>query len=563
MRELFLILNIKAQGFLKSIFTTSPGALVKNLSSFLVFGGFAVGVFFISRFITSYLLQQVHIGQFLFHRMLSMLLYVFFISVNLGNMIVSYATLYKSQEVNFLMAMPVSHAKVFLIKFIDNFFYSSTTLSLVGFAVLLGYGSCFDLPWWYYFFTMFFVFLPFMLIAGIIAVMVLTMLIKVATRIGVRPLLAIIITGYLTAIYAYFRITNPVQLVHEVMKHYPNVDEYFGYLDPPFVQYLPNHWVTEFLYWSVNGEYGRAFPYFSLLFLTMLGLIVLASILAQKYYYQSWLAASDLQAMRGSAGSGMRFRFFEFGNKPMFKPQTDVFIKRDFWLFFREPSQWMHLLLMMLLLMIFLVSVATLQLQLTQPFLQAISFLVVFLFNGFLIAAISLRFVFPAMSLESDSFWCVRSSPLSLKRLYWYKFLASFLFVVVVAEFLSIVSIGMLRHDLLLVEVAAVCTAFITLSLISLNLGAGTYFASYKERNPIRIASSQGASLTFLISMVYLTIVTAILIVPLTTYFETLIREGLSRAGWVYAPVVGIAALSLLVFSTFTHLGLKAIKRDL
>jgi hypothetical protein len=50
------------------------------------------------------------------------------------------------------------------------------------------------------------------------------------------------------------------------MQHYPDVNEYFGYLDPPFVQYLPNHWVTEFLYWSVNGDMARAIPYFTLLF---------------------------------------------------------------------------------------------------------------------------------------------------------------------------------------------------------------------------------------------------------------------------------------------------------
>ena len=219
MHELLLILNLKVRGFIKGIFTSGWQGLIKNLSSVLIFGGFAVGVFFISRAATLYLLQEAHIGKFLFHRFLSMLLYVFFVTVNLGNMIVCYATLYRSQEVSFLMAMPVTHAKIFLIKFVDNFVYSSTTLSLVGFAVLLGYGSCFNFPWYYYLTTVFLVLLPFMLIAGIIAVLVLMLLIMVASRIGMRWLLTIIATLYISAIYAYFKITNPIELVNEVMKH--------------------------------------------------------------------------------------------------------------------------------------------------------------------------------------------------------------------------------------------------------------------------------------------------------------------------------------------------------
>jgi ABC-2 type transport system permease protein len=563
MREILLVLNMKAHTFIKNTFTLSWVALSKNLSSLLIFGGFAVGVFFLSRNVTAYLLQQFHIGQFLFHRFLSMVLYVFFITVNLGNMIVSFATLYKSQEVSFLMAMPISHAKIFLIKFIDNFFYSSSTLSLVGLAVLLGYGSVFDLPWYYYFITIFFVIIPFMLIAGILAVMVLMMLIKIASRIGVRWLLGIIATLYLSAVYAYFKITNPMQLVHEVMKHYPNVNDYFGYLDPPLVQYLPNHWVTEFLYWSVNGDYGRAIPYFTLLFLTMVGLIILAGLVAHRYYYKSWLAASDARTMRASKGKGLRFRFMEFGTQTWLKPQTESLLKRDFWLFLREPSQWLHLLLILLLMVIFLVSISTLELKLTQPLMQAVSFLVVFLFDGFLIASISLRFVFPAVSLESECFWCVRSSPLAMKKLYWHKFFFSFLVVFVSAEFLSIASTSILRDDPLLVRVGAVCTGFIVLTLTGLNLGAGTYFATFKEKNPIRVASSQGASLTFLASMVFLAIVTGLLIVPLNKYFESVIREGIVYESWAYLPVATVGVLSVLIFALSSSIGLKSIRRDL
>jgi len=569
MRELLLVLNLKSASFLKGLLRLDARSLFKTLTSLLIFGGFAVGMFLLSRGVTTYLLDTAHIGSFLFHRFLSMLLYVFFVTVNVGNIIVCYATLYRSQEVDFLMSLPISHAKIFLIKFVDNFFYSSSTLALIGLAVLLGYGSYFNLPWYFYFFSVFFIFMPFMLIAGVVAVLTLMLLIKIATRVGVRLLLAVMVTVYVSVIYVYFRTTNPVQLVGEVMKHYPDVNAYFGYLDPPLVRYLPNHWVTEFLYWSVNGNVERAIPYFLLLMLSTVGLIVLAGLLARKYYYKTWLAASDAQAMKGMKRSSFRLRFLEFGSRPgvfhsffLRSPQAEALFKRDFWMFFRDPSQWLHLLLMVVIILIFLSSIASFELHVGQPLMRTVSFLVVFLFNGFLIASVALRFVFPAVSLESDCFWCVRTAPVDLKKLYFHKLRYAFVLTLIVTEVLVVGSATFVGDDAFLLWVAGLCGACMAFTLTSMHLGAGSYFALYKEKNPIRVASSHGASLTFLGSMVYLGAITMILVVPLHQYFESRMFTAVGGTVWLYLPVVVIAVLSLLIACASTGVGLKSIRGD-
>jgi ABC-2 type transport system permease protein len=562
MNPLLLVFNVKANSVLKNALDLRPASILKNLSSVIVFGGVAVGVFLLARGVTSYLIGQAHIGQFLYHRFLSMLLYVFFVTVNLGNIIVCYATLYRSEEVKFLMGMPIAHEKVFLIKFVDNFFYSSTTLTLLGLSWLLGYGSLYQMPWYFYFFTIFAVLLPFVLIAGIVAVLMLMALIKIASYIGIRWLLAMVVAVYVSAIYLYFAVTNPVQMVQEVMKHYPNVNEYFGYLDQPLVRYLPNHWVAEFLYWSTHGDYVRAFPHFFMLIITLAALTVVASSVARQFYYRSWVEAADAQSLGGKGRPMVRVKFMNFGQEGVLSQQADALVKRDFWVFFRDPSQWLHLLLMVLLLMIFLASTSSLQLKMSQPFLLVVSFLVVFLFNGFLIASVSLRFVFPAVSLEGEGFWAVRTAPVSLRSLYWHKFRFSFLLVFVVGELLAVLSTAMLRNNPALVTLSAVCTAFVVLALTSLNLGAGTFFATYREKNPIRIASSQGASLTFLIAMVYLSLVVAVLIIPLNSYFETLILQGVSSTGWMLLPVAVVGLLSVGLFALSTRAGLRTIARD-
>src|SRR5690349_12879302 len=141
MPVLLHILLFKVRIFFKLSTELSTKNLVKHLGSLIVFGGFAVGAFLFARVLTEYLLVKAHLGLFLLHRFLSMLMFVFFLSVNVGNIIVSYATFYRSRETEYFLTKPVPHTAVFIIKFLDNFFYSSTVLFIIVVAVVLGYGS--------------------------------------------------------------------------------------------------------------------------------------------------------------------------------------------------------------------------------------------------------------------------------------------------------------------------------------------------------------------------------------------------------------------------------------
>jgi hypothetical protein len=126
---------------------------------------------------------------------------------------------------------------------------------------------------------------------------------------------------------------------------------------------------------------------------------------------------------------------------------------------------------------------------------------------------------------------------------------------------LAFVAMSVFHHDRMLAGVASVTALFVSLALVGLNVGAGSYFAMYKEKNPIRVASSQGASLTFLASMVYLTIVVAIMLIPLNRYFVAAQLVEVASARWAYAPLSIVAILSLIIFGAATSLGLRAIRR--
>ena len=238
MDEILHILRFKSRSILMRSTEFNAANVVRTFGSIVVFGGFAIGAYYSSRVATDYLLDTARLGLFLLHRFMAMLLFVFFLSINVGNIIVSYATLYRSSEMEYFLTKPIPHTNLFLIKFLDNFFYSSTAFFLMAMAVLLGYGSHFHMPVLFYIRTMFLTLMPFIFLSGCLAAIMLMVVMRFAESLGVRKLVLLLVIAYLGGLSLYFGMTNPVQLQAQVMEHFPHVDQYFGYLDPPVAKYL-------------------------------------------------------------------------------------------------------------------------------------------------------------------------------------------------------------------------------------------------------------------------------------------------------------------------------------
>jgi len=562
MKQILLLLWIRARGFRNRLLGSHLNDIPGSTATVLVFGGFFVAVYFLTRWATMYFLDTAHIGLFLTHRFLAMVLYVLFVTVNLGNVVVSYATFYRSDEVGFLMALPVAPEKVFLTKFIDNFFSSSITMVLIGASMLIGYFSVFNLPWHFYITGPLFLMFPFLLLSGVMAVGMIILLISIASRTAVKHVMGWSILLYMVAVYGYFRATNPLELVNQVMRHFPHVNEYFGELDPFVARYLPNYWVTEFLYWTVSGEPDRALKYLLLLNGVTVAAAAVLYFIGRRLYYRSWLGAAESQASMTVKNGTSTNSLMSFQQRTFPNAQMDALVKRDFWLFFRDPNQWVHFLLMILLLTVFVFTMSSLEFAPTQKVTQTASYLTLLLFNGFLVASVALRFVFPAVSQEGLAFWCIRSGPILLGKLYWQKFLWSLGLVLTISLALSIASAILTRQHVDLSNAATISMASVAVAITSMYLGSGALFAQFKERNPIRVASSRGATLTFLISMLYLVIVTAVVAVPVYKFYSFPPHSGEYSTSIWYAPLGFVVGFSLVIASIYTYSGLRSLSRD-
>jgi ABC-2 type transport system permease protein len=562
MKDVLHILFFKILIFLKVNSLFNLAAIVKSIGSGLVYGIFAYGCYVMTQNTIQYLLHQVGIGNFLLHRFVLVVLFIFFIAINVGNMVVSFSTLYKSKEVFHLITKPISFTKIFLIKFLDNFFYSSATLLLIVSAVLIGYGSYFEFSFWMYPLILLFLVLPFMLTAGSAGVIVLLVILKLAGRWGIKKVLATIAIVYVSGIIAFYFVSNPLNLVQRVFDYYPHLDQYFGFLETGLVKLLPNYWLAESLYWISENKFDRAFPFIYVNILTSTALFILALYMAKKWFYQTWLTSLKINAELKNNGNDKNL-IFGFDKVSWLKGFNESVIKREFWLFFREPNQWVHFLVMIFLIIVFVSSISGIDiiiLKAYNQYLKTIVYLAVSLFNVFLVASLSLRFVFPLISLEGEVLWKIKSSPINYNDLLSKRLLIHFVIIFFIGQVITLFS--NFQFPIELGIIAQLNAAITTITVVSLNFGMGGIFANYKEKNAIRLASSQGASITFLFTILYLVILIVVLFIPVSDYFYAVERGiKLPYNGLIITSAI-LLVLGLAITSATINLGLKSFYRD-
>ena len=163
-------------------------------------------------------------------------------------------------------------------------------------AVLLGYGFYFNLSFWFYPSALFFLVLPFMFTAGSAGVIVLLIVLRLAGKWGLKRVLIFIGLIYSASVILFYFISNPIKLVERVFDYYPNINQYFGFLESSSVKFLPNYWIAESLYWISENKINRAIPFIYANLVTSIFVFGVALFLAKKWYYQTWLTSLQVNA---------------------------------------------------------------------------------------------------------------------------------------------------------------------------------------------------------------------------------------------------------------------------
>jgi ABC-2 type transport system permease protein len=507
--------------------TVAIGSFFKNMSSEHVLrlvvgvivgcGFFAGGLFFFFK-IFSYLNGLVDIGQLLMNKIISLGFMAIFIMLVISNLVTSITTLYRSPETAYLLSTPASFRQVFAVKFIDNIIFSTWAVMILGLPAIMAYGLVRQFEVWEYIFEFFLVLVPFVVIPGCVGVALAMFMFLISRRVSPRTLLIWLASLLVLGITAYFKIGQPSSLAFNVISDFRVLNSYLGSMGVTSFPFLPSFWISETLRLISSGA-GRTLlvNVLALLSTAILALNVLFA-LADRYYYRSWLASMEY-------GSGIpvkvavRRKIPSFFKLPEWLPSDfRAVLAKDLKLFSREPAQWAQFSILLVLLIIYLLNLKYFPTEMKDPFWRTLIGFTNFAFSGFMLATLSVRFVFPNISLEGKSFWAIVSSPMSIRRVFWVKFWSAFIIFLLISEVLAFVSNVMLGLRGALMVLSFISVLLMSVSLTSLSVGMGAVYPRFDEKNPGKIASSAGGMLTTIISLLYVGLMVVIAALPAQRY---------------------------------------------
>jgi ABC-2 type transport system permease protein len=527
----FYLIKIRIKRAFKSISKMSKF----NLFSYsLVIGAFFVGgfIFFYRLFI--FLAPIEVIGMIVADKLIAYSFFIFFLLLLMSNGITALSTLYYSEELDYLHSTPLLPSNIFTIKLIETVFYSSWA-TLIGAiplisSYLISFGKMQS--------SMFLILIPllaFIAIPAGLGVSIIMGLKKINPRFTLKQLAAILIGFSISLIYLYVQTTPYNFNIPQTL----NLEAINKFMDGLRVSnpYFPNEWFYKSASALANNNFSLYLKNTGLLISGSIISISLAFLLAILFYRISWMS------------SLWRSDRHLYVKKVVFNRISQFFnlVQKDFKIFLRAPLQWSQLLIIGVLLIIYTISLRRTPLYVRDPFWLSAFALVNTGFIGYITATLSLRFVYPQMSLEGRTWWILRSSPLSTRTILHTKGWSFLLINLLIAEIVVITSNLKLVNYPFIVFISAIVTAIFSFTAVALGVSLGTIFAEFNETNPAKIASGAGGLLTASVSLIYIAVSLILFFMPISTYIKAQL-EGLSYN--IRIPL----AISSIIFLIFTSL---------
>jgi ABC-2 type transport system permease protein len=240
-------------------------------------------------------------------------------------------------------------------------------------------------------------------------------------------------------------------------------------------------------------------------------------------------------------------------------------VLKDVKLFFRDTSQWSQLFLIFALMVVYIYSFKLLPVEraaMPSFFLQNIISFLNLGMVGFVTSAVAVRFVFPAVSLEGDSFWIVRSAPLAIRGFLWSKFWSSLLPLLVLAEMLIVLSNMLLKVTPFMMLLGIVTVFMMTFGITSLGIGLGAAFPKFKHDNIAQIPTGFGGIVYMLLTMLFIGIVILFEAWPVYKVFMAQITGSrISVIGWILiaSSCILVVSVNIMALVLPMNIGVKQL----
>ena len=521
---------------------------------------FWVVLFFLFYRVLLYFSSQEIIGDILARHLLAMVFLIFFSLLIFSHIITALSNLYLSQDLELCHSSPARLTDIFLSRSFYTVIDSSWMLLVFGFPVMMAYGFVYHAGFSYYL-SLIYVSLPLVIIAAGSGIMLIMVLVRFFPAQRARDVIMFLSLILIVVLYLLFRFLRPERLVNP--DTFTSVAQYLGALKAPDSPYLPSHWATDLLWTRLTKYTGSQVLNHLLLWSTASAMGVMAIWMAGLIYFNGFSKAQEAKR-RSPAGRRILEKIVALITRPL-GPEITSLIAKDIRTFFRDNSQWSQLLLLGALVVVYLYNFSVLPLErspIKSIYLQnALSFLNIGL-AGFVISALSVRFIFPAVSSEGQSFWIILSSPLSPRRFLWSKYLAYLLPMLILAEVLITYTNYLLEVTPFMMALSSVTIFFLVFGIVALGVGLGAVYPNFQHENIAQVATGFGGLIYMIISSVFIASVIVLEAGPVYTILSAHFKgEAITLFQWVWIVSSFILVVLLNIFAVQRPMaaGLKAI----
>ncbi len=532
---------------------------VGKILSIIIIVAFGIGATLFFNIVFTKLLTMPDIGEPLLWRIITITLVTIFALLVVSTLITGIATIYRSPEIAFLFTKPIAHHRVFISRFIDNLAYSSWSLAILGVPIIVAWGLTFQMPAWIILLLVLFGLVPLVFIAAELGTVLLMGIVFLIRYTSARTTLLILVALTLGILGMTFQ-KRTVGLFIEGQVRTSTIERYIGSLGhsslPPIT---PGHWLSIAMRDFRKGFSKDALFYNILLTVTAIVWLRWLAMLAERVYYSSWAAFGEISGRKNKSAPTRSAEAFVNGGR--FNPLFTM-LRKDLLQFVRDPSQWGQFLILVAFLLVYLINLMYIssKLNFDSPYWKTLVMFLNFSFTAFILATLSVRFIFPLISLEGRGFWVVRSAPVSVNLLFWEKFFLAFVVFMGLCELIVWFSNRVLNITEIMMLITTVGTFIMGVALTSLAVGMGALFPDFDEESPMKIASTPGGVITVILSLFYAAIMVMIISWPAKGYFLYLMGNGHLPADRALIAILGVAALNALVILVPIRLGRRALQ---
>jgi ABC-2 type transport system permease protein len=462
----------------------------RDLTRTLLFGGVAAGVcaalFYGAFWLATQLLDYEELGDFLLRIGLSWLFMTFLSFLAFSGVVTALSNLFLSEDLRLLLAAPVSVRRVFYSRFLRTISLASWMVVIFLVPVLVGVGIARCAPCMFYV-TVLLAVVPFAVIPVAVGTALTVLLVNMCPARRARDILMLMGLLFAASIVLLVRFVQPERLLR--VESLPDVTDFFTTLQSPVTPMLPSFWAGETLFASLVGR--RDWLHAGALWMTAGAFTVLLASTSERWYFTGY---SKSQEARKARFTKLRILDWIALRLPLSVVRRNLLIK-DLKVFLRDVTQWSQLLLLLALVTVYLYNFSVLDLEHIPYMSGVIKNLYAFLnlgLAGLVMATVTVRFVFPAVSAEGAAFWIIRSSPISYRDFLWSKFWTGLVPVLLLSEILTIAANQFLGIDPFLKVLTAAAIFFMSFALVGLATGFGARYPRFLADNATQVAGSAG-----------------------------------------------------------------------